>query len=33
LEREDKAVALQMMKSFFTWLKEADPESDEDEYA
>jgi hypothetical protein len=26
-------VALQMMKSFFTWLKEADPESDEDEYA
>jgi translation initiation factor 4G len=32
LEREDKAVALQV-KSFFTWLKEADPESDEDEYA
>ncbi|XP_046441878.1 eukaryotic translation initiation factor 4 gamma 1-like isoform X2 [Daphnia pulex] len=30
LEREGKAVALKMITSFLTWLKEADPESDQE---
>jgi translation initiation factor 4G len=29
LEREGKAVALKMITPFFTWLKEADSESDQ----
>ena len=29
-EREGKAVALKSLTSFLTWLKEADPESDQD---
>ncbi|XP_046645694.1 eukaryotic translation initiation factor 4 gamma 3-like isoform X2 [Daphnia pulicaria] len=33
LEREGKAVALKMITSFLTWLKEADPESDQEEDA
>ena len=30
LEREGKAVCLKMITSFLTWLKEADPDSDEE---
>ena len=30
LERESKAMALKMITSFLTWLKEADPESDQE---
>ena len=30
LEREGKAVALKMITSFLTWLKDADPESDQE---
>ena len=29
-EREGKAVALKSITSFLTWLKEADPESDQE---
>lgn len=29
-EREGKAVAMKMITSFLTWLKEADPESDQE---
>jgi hypothetical protein len=30
LEREGKAMALKRITSFLTWLKEADPESDQE---
>jgi hypothetical protein len=30
LEREGKAVALSMITSFLRWLKEADPEGDQE---
>ena len=30
MEREGKAVCLKMITSFFTWLKEADPDSDQE---
>jgi translation initiation factor 4G len=30
LEREGKAMALKMITSFLTWLKKADPESDQE---